>query len=947
MPLISLIPSDMASFGMLRVLLLLHLAARTGAVPVVYFPFNSQLPPATRISEPFSYTLSPQTFSSQSQISYSLRDAPKWLSIDSSTGRLSGTPQDADVASGEVVGVPVDIIATDDSGSATMTATLVVTRNPAPTVKIPLSEQIQQFGDTSSPSAVVASPASDFSFSFAKDTFSYTGNGINYYATSANNSPLPSWIKFDSGSLTFTGKTPPFESLVQPPQKFDFSLVGSDIVGFSAVSVVFSIVVGAHKLTTDTPIVNINATAGQEVSYEALAESIKLDGKSIAPTDLNLTTSNLPSWLSVNNSTLVLKGTPPDDAKSSNSTLTFRDVYEDTLDILLSVLITTRIFRNTTIQFDVTPGEAFSFDVEPYLWTPADVELGLSNSQDWVEVDGLKITGTVPKSASPKNTKLLVKATSKSSGESETVAADVEILSAAVTTTSAQPTPSASPTKSAASENPRRGLNPGLIALAVLLPILFLFAIVILIICCRRRRQRDSIHEQKKSQISEPVPGSFVWNGSRHSRETSNPSIVEIIKRPEDSRRSRGYFNSAVARMRQSRTLSTITGSRISQSLHRNSSHWRSPRSDRSVPTSPSFGSSWLTEGVYFQPQHAHQGSTSTYDGPSDVLSGSSGFLQGERDDSFRSALDVTIPSMHDEVSSIQATPDMAYTSPWGEPSRLVLDRSTPLSAATHSDSLASIPEQPTPLGSHPTHGRRFSPAQRPRRTFSLLSSRSQNSVRSSRSGSGRGRMGRQGSQPGSWTGSMMSRPISRKSDSSPFFGGRSVVPSRNRYNLDSDSDSLESSTRGTENWQTIPRDSLGIAYAELAQTSPFLRNQSSMSPRPLSIVKKDSSGPRIGRESRSGKQMSLSRRRSSSSNAISTGRWSRNSPAEQGPSGAQPGYASSRASSEVLGKGKGLARYSSGLESDNSDWMTEAGTVGKKGPRSRLDSSDDYRVFM
>ncbi|KAH9233804.1 hypothetical protein K456DRAFT_1782048, partial [Colletotrichum gloeosporioides 23] len=551
----------MASFGMLRVLLLLHLAARTGAVPVVYFPFNSQLPPATRISEPFSYTLSPQTFSSQSQISYSLRDAPKWLSIDSSTGRLSGTPQDADVASGEVVGVPVDIIATDDSGSATMTATLVVTRNPAPTVKIPLSEQIQQFGDTSSPSAVVASPASDFSFSFAKDTFSYTGNGINYYATSANNSPLPSWVKFDSGSLTFTGKTPPFESLVQPPQKFDFSLVGSDIVGFSAVSVVFSIVVGAHKLTTDTPIVNINATAGQEVSYEALAESIKLDGKSIAPTDLNLTTSNLPSWLSVNNSTLVLKGTPPDDAKSSDSTLTFRDVYEDTLDILLSVLITTRIFRNTTLQFNVTPGEAFSFDVEPYLWTPADVELGLSNSQDWVEVDGLKITGTVPKTASPKNTKLLVKATSKSSGESETVAADLEILSAAVTTTSAQPTPSASPTKSAASENPRRGLSPGIIALAVLLPILFLFAIVILIICCRRRRQRDSIHEQKKSQISEPVPGSFVWNGSRYSRETSNPSIVDIIKRPEDSRRSRGYFNSAVARMRQSRTLSTITGS--------------------------------------------------------------------------------------------------------------------------------------------------------------------------------------------------------------------------------------------------------------------------------------------------------------------------------------------------------------------------------------------------
>ncbi|KAF9882094.1 transmembrane [Colletotrichum karsti] len=921
----------MASSGKLWVLL--RLAALAGAVPVVYFPFNSQLPPATRISEPFSYTLSPQTFSSQSRISYSLRDAPKWLSIDSSTGRLSGTPEDADVPPGQVVGVPVDIVATDDTGSTTMTATLVVTRNPAPKVEIPLSQQIKTFGETSSPTAVVTYPASEFFFSFAKDTFSYTGDGINYYATSANNSPLPSWIKFDAGSLTFSGNTPPFESLVQPPQKFDFSLVGSDIVGFSAVSIVFTIVVGAHRLTTDTPVIKINATRGKEVSYETLADSIKLDGSPVSPADLNLTTSNIPSWLSVDNTTLLLKGTPPNDTQSLNSTLTFSDIYADTLDILLSVSITTQIFRGTKLEFEVTPGEDFSFDIEPYLWVPSDIELDLSNSQDWVNVDGLKITGKVPESASAATPKFLVKATSKSSGESETVAADFEVLSV-VATTSAEPTPSASPTKPAASNDSRRGLNPGLIALAVLLPLLVLFIIVILIICCRRRRQRDSMHEQKKREISEPVPGSFVWNGRRHSGDTSNASLAEMQK-PEDHRRSRGYITSAVAQMRNS-ALSTITGSRISQ---RNSSLWRRSRSERSLPISPSFGSSW---GPRFQPQHAHQGSTSTYDGPDDVLSASPGFL-GQRDDSFRSALDVAIPSMHDEVSSIQATPDMAYTSPWGEPSRLVLDRSTPLSAASHSDSLASIPEQPTPLGSHPTHGRRFSPAQRPRRTFSVLSdTRSQSSLRSSLSGSGRGRViGRQDSQPGSWAGSV-ARPISRKSDSSPFFGGRSVVPSRNRYHLDSDTDSV-GSTRGTENWQTIPRDSLGIAYAELTQSSPFLRHTSSMSPRPLSIVKKDSSGPRYTRESRVGKQTPLSRRTSSSSNARSTGRWSRQSLADQGN---RLGYASSRASSEVLGKGKGVARYSPGVDSD-SDWVTEAGTVGKKGPRSRFNSDEDFRVFM
>ncbi|KZL84231.1 polarity establishment cellular polarization [Colletotrichum incanum] len=922
------------------------LAALSGAVPVVYFPFNSQLPPATRISEPFSYTLSPQTFASQSQLSYSLRNAPSWLSIDATTGRLSGTPQDGDVPPGEVVGIPVDIIASDNTGSATMTATLVVTRRPTPKLNIPLSEQIQRFGETSSPSAVVAFPASDFSFSFAKDTFSYAGDGLNYYATSANNSPLPSWIKFDAPSLTFTGKTPPFESLVQPPQKFDFSLAGSDIVGFSAVSVVFSIIVGVHRLTTDTPIIRLNATRRTEVSYTALASSIKLDGNAVAPADLDLTISELPSWLSVDNTTLEIQGTPPDDAQSSNSTLTLRDIYASTLDILLSVTITTQIFRNTSLAFEATPGEDFSFDIEPYLWMPSDIELELDSPESWVNLEGLVLSGTPPKTALPTSIKILVKATSKSSQESETATADLKLLTVPVISPTAS-TPSAKPTNPAVSDGSNQGLKAGYIALAILLPLLFIAVVVLLIICCRRRRQRDSVHNNLKNKISEPIPGTFVMNGGAHSRGESEQSIVEMMKPLEANRRSRGYFNSAVQRMRQSRTLSTITGSRMSQSNNRSSYLWRG--SERSLtPRSPSFTSSWLTEGVPFQPQHTQQRSTSTYDGPSDVLSDSSGFLQGQRDDSFRSVLDVTIPSMEEEPSSIQATPDLAYTSPWGEPSRLALDRSLLLPAALGSDSLASIPEQLTPLGSNPTHGRRFSPLQRPRKTFPGLNdfAGAQSSFRSSRSGSGRGRLGRQDSKPEPHYGSF-SRPISRKSDSSPFFGGRSVVPSRNRYVLDSDDSDSSQSARGTENWQKIPqRDSLGIAYDELTRSSPFLRHTPSLSPRPLSIVKKESSGSRYKRDSRVGKQTPLSRQSSSSSNAMA-GRWNRDSFMQQGASGSRPGYASSRASSEVLGKGKGLARYSSGHESEGSDWVTEAGTVGKRGPRSRLSSSEDFRVFM
>ncbi|GKT50396.1 axial budding pattern protein 2 [Colletotrichum spaethianum] len=441
-----------------------------------------------------------------------------------------------------------------------MTATLVVTRRPTPKLNIPLSEQIQRFGDTSSPSAIAAYPASDFSFSFAKDTFSYAGDGLSYYATSANNSPLPSWIKFDTNSLTFTGKTPPFESLLQPPQKFDFSFSGSDIVGFAAVSVVFSIVVGVHRLTTDTPIIRLNATRRTEVSYTALASSIRSDGNAIAPADLDLTISELPSWLSVDNTTLKIQGNAPDDAQSSNSTLTLRDAYASTLDILLSITVITQIFRNTSLAFEATPGEEFSFDIEPYLWTPSDIELEVDTPESWVMLEGLVLSGTPPKTGSPSNIEIIVKATSKSSQESETATAALKLLSVPATTSTA-PTPSAKPTNPAASDSSKQGLKAGYIVLAILLPLLFLAILVLLIICCRRRRHRESVQDSLKNKISEPIPGTFVMNGEPHSRHGSEHSILGTMKPPESNRHSRRYFNSAVQRMRQSRTLSTITGS--------------------------------------------------------------------------------------------------------------------------------------------------------------------------------------------------------------------------------------------------------------------------------------------------------------------------------------------------------------------------------------------------
>lgn len=233
-----------------------------------------------------------------------------------------------------VVGVPVEIVANDGSGTASMPATLVISASKTPIVRVPLSEQISDFGDQSAPNSISAYPATPFSFTFDFNTFS-ADTPLSYYAVSANSSPLPSWMRFDAGTLTFSGETPPFESLVQPPQTFDFRLVASDVVGFSAASVPFSVVVGSRKLTIDDPVIALNVTPGSSLVYDGIAKDIRLDGAVVSPSDLDVSSDNLPQWLSFDTKSLKISGEAPDKVQAANATITLSNSLSDSLVIQL------------------------------------------------------------------------------------------------------------------------------------------------------------------------------------------------------------------------------------------------------------------------------------------------------------------------------------------------------------------------------------------------------------------------------------------------------------------------------------------------------------------------------------------------------------------------------------------------------------------------------------
>ncbi|CAK7208663.1 polarity establishment/cellular polarization [Sporothrix bragantina] len=504
--------------------------------PTLSFPINAQVPPVARIASTFSFVFADNTFTSSSTASssaaaltYSLVDPPSWLSIDSSERWLHGTPQDSDVPSGDVVGINFGVMATDDTGSTTSNITLVVSRNPAPTIEIPIAQQLADSGlPYSEPSSVLSYPDTFFNFSFSPLTFS--NSSLNYYAVSGDNSPMPSWIAFDSNILRFSGTTPPSDSLVEPPQAFNFQLIASDVAGFSAASIGFSIVVGSREITADVPSVVLNATVGKDLVYDGLQNGIRIDGQVAGPSNLTakvLSGSSPPDWLTFDTNTWELSGTPPTSAQNSAFSISFSDALADSVNVTFQVDIDENgtVFRDTLPAMQAQRGSEFRLDLGPYLVQTDGVTVDVQTSpqEDWIQFDKptFIVSGNVPISEPATSISISVRATLDSSQATESETFMLQIMSGtssnnATTTTSTTASPTT--TTSAAAASAGSSSTPTkTILMAVLIPTMLLaLVLALLAFCyCRRRRQKRRELEQSltNKDISDPVPFSFAYNG--------------------------------------------------------------------------------------------------------------------------------------------------------------------------------------------------------------------------------------------------------------------------------------------------------------------------------------------------------------------------------------------------------------------------------------------------
>jgi hypothetical protein len=230
---------------------------------------------------------------------------PSWLTFDSNTQTLGGTP-----TNNEVGALQLKITTTDTQGaSASDSFNLTVSNvNDAPTITKPIANQ-------------TATEDTLFTFAIPTNTFTDvdTGDSLTYTATFAQGNALPAWLSFDANTRTFSGT--PTNSDVGT---LDIRVTATDTQG-ATTNTVFNLAIAN---VNDAPVLNEaigdgTAIADQLFSLTLAANAfIDIDADDRLTYTATLTNGELlPAWLSFDPNTGTFSGVPNRNDTASLSIL--------------------------------------------------------------------------------------------------------------------------------------------------------------------------------------------------------------------------------------------------------------------------------------------------------------------------------------------------------------------------------------------------------------------------------------------------------------------------------------------------------------------------------------------------------------------------------------------------------------------------------------------------
>ncbi|WP_445629599.1 putative Ig domain-containing protein [Nostoc sp. DSM 114167] len=241
---------------------------------------------------------------------------PTGLKFNATTKTFSGTPENTDVGS-----LNIKVTAKDVGGETTSDVFKLTVDTPPVLSKAIADQQATQ--------GVL------FSFTVPDDTFTDpdVGNTLTYTATLPDDTPLPTGLKFDAATRTFSG-TPENEDV----GSINIKVTAQDFAGEQA-SDVFKITIN----NVNDPPVLVKEIADQEVTEDTLFNFTVPDdtfsdvdvGDILTYTATLENDELLPTWLNFNPTTFTFSGTPEnEDVGSLNIKVTAKDIAgEETSDV--------------------------------------------------------------------------------------------------------------------------------------------------------------------------------------------------------------------------------------------------------------------------------------------------------------------------------------------------------------------------------------------------------------------------------------------------------------------------------------------------------------------------------------------------------------------------------------------------------------------------------------
>jgi len=211
---------------------------------------------------------------------------PTWLQFNSQTLTFTGTPDDAEVAAGDLT---IVVTASDGQASASQTFTLaLVGVNDAPQAAAPNV-------------SVAATEDAAFSFALPAGFFS-DADASDALTVSADPADMPGWLSFDAASMTFSGT----------PTNDDVGSVSITVTATDGQASAFTEVTIAVANTNDAP--TVQNEIGNWVIDEDSPFSMTIPADVFDDVDagdsLSVSLVGMPEWLTYDPATGMLSGTP-------------------------------------------------------------------------------------------------------------------------------------------------------------------------------------------------------------------------------------------------------------------------------------------------------------------------------------------------------------------------------------------------------------------------------------------------------------------------------------------------------------------------------------------------------------------------------------------------------------------------------------------------------------